>query len=236
MLETSQTTTKLDEALAKAQAEVSAAVKDHTNPAFRSKYADLASIMDACRAALTSNGIALTQWLVHRDDNRLGIVTRLACAGEWMQATWSMPVSKSDAHGYGSAATYARRYALAAAVGVVADEDDDGNAASEKQKPQTKQAQGKAVAQRDMKPDKEPPPLTAEELEGWKMEIQLAASIGVDKLRELAVEMQRKLSPEQRKQLEPSFRSCERAAKDAYAAKLKNPAGADAGDQPGAAS
>lgn len=233
-IETSTTTAKLDDALAKAQASVHVAVKDKHNPAFRSSYADLFSIMAACREALSANGIAITQWLVHRDDNRLGIVTRLALSGEWIQATWSMPVSKQDAHGYGSAATYARRYALAAAVGVVADEDDDGNAASEK-KPDEKKAWAKK--QDVPKQDKKAlPALTAEEREGWLIEIQLAASMGLDKLRELSADMSTRLTAEQKASLRDAFKAAELDAKRLAAERIKNgkPATSDAGDQPGA--
>lgn len=132
MFTTSESTAKLDVALAKAQATVEAALKAKVNPAFRSKYADLHAVWEACREALTSQGVSVTQWPLHTDDGRLHLLTRLACDGEWMQAEFSLPVSKPDAHGYGSATTYARRFCLAAAVGVVADEDDDGNAATEK--------------------------------------------------------------------------------------------------------
>lgn len=127
---TSDTTDKLDAALSKAQGEIVAASKDKTNPHFKSKYADLASVWEACRGALTKNGINVTQWLLHSEDGRLHIVTRLACGGQWLRGHFSIPVSKPDAQGYGSATTYAKRFALAAAVGVVADDDDDGNAAS----------------------------------------------------------------------------------------------------------
>lgn len=132
MIETSETTAKLDAALAKAQGEIEAASKDKVNPAFRSKYADLTSVWAAIRPALSKHGIAITQWPVHSDDNRLHIVTRLAHEGEWIRAEFSIPVVKQDPHGYGSATTYAKRFSLAACVGVVADDDDDGNAASNK--------------------------------------------------------------------------------------------------------
>lgn len=128
--ETSSTTAHLDDALAKAQGEVQAAKKDSANPHFRSKYADLASVWDACREALSKHGVNVTQWPVQSDDGRLHLVTRLACKGEWMRALYAIPCGKNDAHGHGSAITYARRYTLAAAVGVAPDEDDDGNAAS----------------------------------------------------------------------------------------------------------
>jgi hypothetical protein len=150
--ETSTETEKLDAALAKAQGEIQAAAKDKTNPAFRSRYADLSAVWEACREALTRNGISITQWPTHGEDGRLHIVTRLACAGQWIRAHFSMPVPKQDPHGYGSAITYAKRYTLAAAVGVVADEDDDGNAAAHNEKPQRGKpavistAQGKELA------------------------------------------------------------------------------------------
>lgn len=129
MFETSTETDKLDTALAAAQGDIEPAMKDKVNPAFRSKYADLASVWTACRMALAKHKIAVTQWPVHSDDGRLHLVTRLAHGGQWMRAEFSIPVGKHDAHGYGSAMTYAKRYSLAAAIGVVADEDDDGNAA-----------------------------------------------------------------------------------------------------------
>lgn len=132
MIETSVETAKLDEALAKAQGEIEAASKDRSNPAFKSRYADITSVWEAARPALAKHGISVTQWPIHADDNRLHIVTRVAFKGEWIRAHFSIPVTKQDAQGYGSATTYAKRYALAAALGVVADDDDDGNAASER--------------------------------------------------------------------------------------------------------
>jgi len=135
--ETSAETDKLDDALAKAQGEILVAAKDKKNPGFKrgnteSTYADIASIWKACRVALSNNGIAVTQWPLHSTDNRLHIVTRLAHAGQWMRGRLSIPVVKADPQGYGSAITYAKRFGLAAAVGVVAeDEDDDGQGASD---------------------------------------------------------------------------------------------------------
>jgi hypothetical protein len=130
MFTTSQSTESLDAALAKAQAEITTAVKDKINPHFKSKYADLASVAEVCRAVLPRHGISVTQWPLHADDGRLHMVTRLAKDGEWMAGEFSVPVAKQDPQGYGSAITYVRRFSLAAAVGVVADDDDDGNAAS----------------------------------------------------------------------------------------------------------
>lgn len=130
-METSQTIGKLTVALAKAQGEIEAAKKDSLNPHFRSKYADLASVRDAIQAALSKHGIAYVQFPEGGPDT-VTITTILACGDEWMRASYEMRPAKADPQGMGSAITYARRYALAAAVGV-APEDDDGNAASGRQ-------------------------------------------------------------------------------------------------------
>ena len=130
MFEASPQTAKLDAALAKAQGEIEPAIKDKVNPAFRSKYADLSACWAAARPALSKHGISLTQWPIHSDDGRMHLVTRLAHDGEWIKCEFSIPVSKPDAHGHGSAITYLKRFALSACLGLVADEDDDGNAAS----------------------------------------------------------------------------------------------------------
>ena len=118
-------------ALAKAQAEIEGAKKDSNNPHFKSSYADLASVWDACRKALTGNGLSVVQGPVS-DEGRVGVTTMLMhSSGQWLESTFFMRPTKDDPQGAGSALTYARRYALAAMVGV-APEDDDGNAASEK--------------------------------------------------------------------------------------------------------
>lgn len=129
-MRTSDTIKELACALAKAQAVMAGAKKDATNPHFKSRYADLASVWEACREALTANGIAVVQMTTTSADDEVVVETRLChSSGEWIEGTLAIPVSKTDAQGYGSALTYARRYALAAAVGI-APEDDDGNAAA----------------------------------------------------------------------------------------------------------
>lgn len=118
-------------ALAKAQGLMRSAKKDSANPFFNSKYADLASILDACREALSSNGLAVVQ-RVSNCATGIRVKTMLMHAsGEWMSDACEWPVAKKDAQGMGSAMTYGRRYGLSAMVCIAADEDDDGNAASE---------------------------------------------------------------------------------------------------------
>lgn len=115
-------------ALCKAQAQMEGAKKDAANPHFKSKYADLASVWDAIRAPLTSNGLSVVQ-LLRSIQGGVEVETILMHAsGQQISDVFAVPASKQDAQGYGSAATYARRYALMAMVGV-APEDDDGNAA-----------------------------------------------------------------------------------------------------------
>ena len=118
-------------ALAKAQGQMKGAVKDSANPFFKSKYADLASVVEAIRIAFASNGLSYIQTVEPSDKDEVRVETTLLhSSGEWIACgVLSLPVSKSDAQGYGSALTYARRYSLSAATGV-APEDDDGNAAS----------------------------------------------------------------------------------------------------------
>ena len=117
-------------ALAKAQAKIKSAIKSNTNPHFRSKYADLASVKDACSDALSGNDIAVVQAHGFEGD-RFVLTTRLIHkSGQWLESVYLIKPVKEDPQGYASATTYARRIALSSMVGVVADEDDDGNAAS----------------------------------------------------------------------------------------------------------
>lgn len=140
VFETSPDTSALDEALAKAQGEITNAAKDKTNPHFNSKYADLAAVFEACRGPLSKNGVSVSQWPIASTDGKLHLVTRLAHKGQWIKGVFAVPVQKSDPQGYVSATTYARRAALSAAVGIAPDEDDDGNAATGKGKDDRKPA------------------------------------------------------------------------------------------------
>ena len=115
-------------ALAKAQGEVENATKASTNPHFRSKYADLAEVLNTVRPVFAKHGLAVTQFPSYAE-GVVSVETVLTHAsGEWMSGTISAPVSKQDAQGVGSAVTYCRRYSLAAVAGI-AQEDDDANQA-----------------------------------------------------------------------------------------------------------
>lgn len=117
-------------ALAKAQAEMGHARKASENPFFKSNYADLASVVDACRPHLAANGLSA----IHLPESADAVLVTVTCrlmhaSGQWVECSLAVKPTKADPQGIGSAITYARRYTLAAIVGV-ATEDDDGNAAS----------------------------------------------------------------------------------------------------------
>ena len=129
-MQQSESIANLAKALSIVQGKLTYAVKDSANPFFKSKYADLESVWDACRSLLAENGLAVMQFPGEFVDGTMSLNTILThSSGEYMSYLMSVPVTKPDAQGAGSALTYMRRYALAAVVGVV-QADDDGNAAS----------------------------------------------------------------------------------------------------------
>jgi hypothetical protein len=126
-------TGQLAEALAKAQAEMSNPRFDKLNPHFRNKFASLAAVRDSVIPVLARHGIACVQDLQTIEGAVSCTTLLLHTSGEQLKfGPLTMPVSKSDAQGYGSAGTYARRYHLMAAANVVGDEDDDANSATGK--------------------------------------------------------------------------------------------------------
>lgn len=126
----SEDITELAKALLAVQSQLQPALKDAENPFTRSSYATLNSVMDTCRAALLTNGILMTQFPVPAETGHLGLATKLihAESGQWHSSLAVVPLPKADPQGYGSAQTYARRYALCAMLGIVT-EDDDGEGA-----------------------------------------------------------------------------------------------------------
>ena len=136
---------KLAEALAKAQGEIQAAVRDAKNPFHRSTYADLCSVWEACRDPLSKNGLAILQPTAGNGNGTVELITMLIhSSGQWIKGTLKVTPGKiikegqnrgsfqpsQDPQSLGSALTYARRYGLAAMVGVAPEgEDDDGERA-----------------------------------------------------------------------------------------------------------
>lgn len=123
-------------AFVKAQKAFGPALKTSTNPHFRSKYADLSACIEAVIDALNDNGIGLIQTVHECNNGALVETIFIHESGESLSCgKLHVPATKLDAHGFGSALTYARRYGLMSACGI-APEDCDGNAAVESVKPQ----------------------------------------------------------------------------------------------------
>lgn len=130
---------KLAPALIKAKKAFGPVLKGKTNPAFKSKYANLEACLDAVDDACLNAGIALYQ---ETSEDSTGVTVETVFLHESGQllrcGKLHVPASKQDPQGYGSALTYARRYSLLAACGIAA-EDDDGNAAVQSQRSQPEQ-------------------------------------------------------------------------------------------------
>ena len=121
-------------AMATAQAEIENAKKDSVNPHFKSRYADLAEVLNTTRPVLAKNGICIMQ-STDFDGSMVYVTTTLAHKdGGYVQSVSCCVPGKTDAQGIGAATTYLRRYALAAACGI-AQEDDDGQSAAHAGKP-----------------------------------------------------------------------------------------------------
>lgn len=118
-------------ALSKAQAEMPAAPMSSINPFLKNHYADLAAVIKTAAPVLAKNGLAVSQQVVTESD-RIGVTTTLLHAsGQWIESTISLPLGdekgKSVAQVAGSIITYLRRYSYGSIIGLVTDEDTDGN-------------------------------------------------------------------------------------------------------------
>lgn len=168
-MRTSESTANVFAAFVAAQAALDSAKKGAENPAFKRdgknlKYADLSDHWSAIKPVAQKNGLAIVQELLSAEHG-VEVVTRIChVSGEWIECgPLFVPASKNDAHGYGSACSYARRYALSAAFGTVAD-DDDGNA---------------AVASKAT-PYQTPAPIGYDD---WAIDLETQTGEGIDKFR-----------------------------------------------------
>lgn len=103
--------------------------KDASNPFFKSKYASLSNILEQIQIPLAESGLCFAQFPT--ENNTLTTILIHSESGEFLQGSYSIVPAKNDPQSVGSAITYARRYALGAALGLNIDDDDDGNAASQ---------------------------------------------------------------------------------------------------------
>ena len=130
---------ELGAALAKAQGKMSFAKMDSVNPHFKSRYADLGSIIAACREPLASHGLAVIQRVLP-SSHGLYLFTRLVHeSGQWIESRMPINPPREDIQSLGSYLTYLRRYSYGAMVGVVGGEDDDGETAMRAQETQSRQ-------------------------------------------------------------------------------------------------
>lgn len=131
-MEKSESIKSLAIAMCKAQGQMGGAHKGANNPFFKSKYADLSSVVEAVKEPFAANGLSYVQFPIN-DGDKIGVETILMHeSGEWLINKFTVKASKQDAQGAGSVITYCRRYGLQAVAGIPS-EDDDGNAASKVQ-------------------------------------------------------------------------------------------------------
>jgi hypothetical protein len=151
---------KLALALSKAQSEIKGAVKDSTNPFYKSSYADLESVIEAIKKPMVANELSFTQLTKFNDTGFLLIETMIMhSSGEYMSGEYPVICKDmNDPQKVGAAMTYARRFSLASAFGVP-QIDDDGNIAAEKPKEEPKkEAPKKPEPKRSDWVDKRPTP------------------------------------------------------------------------------
>ena len=130
----SESIIKLAEALSKAQGQIKGAIKDASNPFFKSDYSTLHAVWEACRKPLSDNGLAVVQLPTESADFVCLETILMHSSGEWISGKIQMKPVKNDPQSIGSCLTYARRYALSAIVGIAPLEDDDGEGAVGRQK------------------------------------------------------------------------------------------------------
>jgi len=144
---------EIHKALLKAQAHFEGAKKGAVNPQFKSRYADLTSVVEAVAGPLNQAGITYS-WSTERTEHGWVVICTLTHAesGDYLTCDWPVIASKQDAQGFASGSTYARRYSLLAVTGIPT-EDDDGNAAVKSSTGQQRAAQvAAAKAQRPQVP------------------------------------------------------------------------------------
>lgn len=124
----SESISKISAALLKAQRKIEGASKGADNPYFKSKYANLNSVMEACKEALNENGISVLQPISSDEHGEYVETTLLHESGEFITSRMKLILAKNDMQAFGSAVSYARRYGLQSLVFIGA-EDDDGESA-----------------------------------------------------------------------------------------------------------
>lgn len=127
----SDDTQEIAKALAAAQSEMKPAIRNKSNPFFKSSYADLESVCDACLHVLNKHGICVTQTTAPLDNGIALETTLIHASGQWISSVYPVHPAKNDAQSLGSAFKYARRYALSG-IACVSESDDDGEEAMDR--------------------------------------------------------------------------------------------------------
>jgi hypothetical protein len=123
---------ELAAAMAKAQGMMKPAIKDSVNPHYKSRFTSITAVWESARLPMSSNGLSALQSVSTREKNIVVTTIILHSSGQWLEfEPLELPLGKYDAQGVGSACTYAKRYALCAALNIVTDDDDDGEKACE---------------------------------------------------------------------------------------------------------
>lgn len=141
---TSEHLNELATALSKAQGEFDPALKDSSNPFFKSKYADLPSVWAVSREILCKYGLSLLQFPSSNEGKHCLITRLMHTSGQWMQSSVDLLLTKNDIQGLGSAISYMRRYSMTSILGIVQD-DDDGQLAVQKKKEQEKPKENSSI-------------------------------------------------------------------------------------------
>ena len=149
-MKTSDNVDKIFPAFVAFQAEMPPVPKDSINPHFRNKYASLGAITEATRPVLAKHGLAYTQFMTFVDGAQVMITRIIHVSGQWMEdGGYVLNPTKNDPQGMGSAVSYARRYCLSSCFGIISEDDDDGNKASEPAKPAPKPVKTKELKEPD---------------------------------------------------------------------------------------
>ena len=149
-MKTSDNVDKIFPAFVAFQAEMPPVPKDSVNPHFRNKYASLGATTEATRPVLAKYGLAYTQGMTFVDGTQVMITRIIHVSGQWMEdGGYVLNPTKNDPQGMGSAVTYARRYVLGSSLGIITEDDDDGNKASEPAKPAPKPVKTKELKEPD---------------------------------------------------------------------------------------
>lgn len=127
------------------QSEVEAVKRDGMNPFFKSKYATLENVVDATRPLLAKHGLAVSQFPVGLNGVKTVLFHK---SGQYWYETYEMEPKERSPHAQASVQTYMRRYAYGGVLGLVFEEDDDGNAATT---PVTKAPQRRVTLTRNEK-------------------------------------------------------------------------------------